>query len=384
MKILMTLAVFTFYTTLALNTVTIKWNNDTVITENKDLPLADQKIQVALLLDTSNSMDGLIEQAKSRLWNIVNTLATLKYEGKSPTIEIALYEYGNERLSQKENYVKQITPLTTDLDWISEKLFALKTNGGNEYCGAVIKHAQESLDWNDGKHDIKLIYIAGNEPFNQGPIHYTESIAEAVSNNIYVNTILCGHGGESIGWKKAASLGQGKLFIIDSDKEIVYIDTPFDDAIGELNIRLNSTYISYGIYGEDKKQNQFTQDTNAKSKGQGNMVERTISKSKNVYSNADWDIVDQYKEDEKIVLKLEKKDLPQELQNKTNDELKIAIEAKIKERKAIQEEINTLSKKRQSYIDQNMRDNTQDNDLGIAMKKSILDLATKLGYRIEE
>jgi hypothetical protein len=46
------------------------------------------KIQVALLLDTSNSMDGLIEQAKSRLWNIVNTLTTLKYNGKTPEIRI--------------------------------------------------------------------------------------------------------------------------------------------------------------------------------------------------------------------------------------------------------------------------------------------------------
>ena len=93
------------------------------------------KIQVALLLDTSNSMDGLIEQAKSRLWNIVNTLTTLKYDGKTPDIEISLYEYGNSGLSQRENYIKQITPLSTDLDLISEKLFALRTNGGEEYCG---------------------------------------------------------------------------------------------------------------------------------------------------------------------------------------------------------------------------------------------------------
>ena len=40
------------------------------------------KIQVAILLDTSGSMQGLIEQAKSRLWNIVNTLTTLKYKGR--------------------------------------------------------------------------------------------------------------------------------------------------------------------------------------------------------------------------------------------------------------------------------------------------------------
>ena len=50
--------------------------------ENKNVnfskPDEDTKIQVALLLDTSNSMDGLIEQAKSRLWNIVNNLTKLK------------------------------------------------------------------------------------------------------------------------------------------------------------------------------------------------------------------------------------------------------------------------------------------------------------------
>ena len=51
---------------------------------------AENTIQVAILLDTSSSMDGLIDQAKSRLWNIVNTLTTLKYKGKAPKIEIAL------------------------------------------------------------------------------------------------------------------------------------------------------------------------------------------------------------------------------------------------------------------------------------------------------
>ena len=59
----------------------------------KPIAAENTKIQVALLLDTSSSMDGLIDQAKSRLWNIVNTLTTLKYDGKTPDIEIALYEY---------------------------------------------------------------------------------------------------------------------------------------------------------------------------------------------------------------------------------------------------------------------------------------------------
>ncbi len=35
-------------------------------------------IKIALLLDTSGSMSGLIEQAKSQLWTIVNELAFAK------------------------------------------------------------------------------------------------------------------------------------------------------------------------------------------------------------------------------------------------------------------------------------------------------------------
>ncbi len=95
------------------------------------------RIQVAILLDTSSSMDGLIEQAKSRLWNIVNTLTTLRYKGEIPQIEIALYEYGNDRLKERDSYIRQVAPLTTNLDLISEKLFSLTTYGGLEYCGGL-------------------------------------------------------------------------------------------------------------------------------------------------------------------------------------------------------------------------------------------------------
>jgi len=35
-------------------------------------PEIKKKVQVAILFDTSNSMDGLIDQAKSRIWSIVN------------------------------------------------------------------------------------------------------------------------------------------------------------------------------------------------------------------------------------------------------------------------------------------------------------------------
>jgi len=36
-------------------------------------------------------------------------------------------------LSPTEGFVRLVTPLTNDLDKISEELFKLKTNGGSEY-----------------------------------------------------------------------------------------------------------------------------------------------------------------------------------------------------------------------------------------------------------
>lgn len=340
------------------------------------------KIQVALLLDTSNSMDGLIDQAKSRLWNIVNTLTTLKYEGKTPEIEIALYEYGNDGLAEASDYIRQVTPLTTDLDLISEKLFALRTNGGKEYCGAVIKDATLKLAWKDGKSDMKLIYISGNEPFDQGKTHYKEAISEALKKGIYINTIFCGNQQEGIQsfWKDGADVGQGKYFNIDSNAKVIYIATPYDEQITKCNTRLNTTYVGYGSKGVDKKRSQEVEDANAQSISKANFAERSVSKSKEVYKNESWDLVDKAKTDATVIEKIKKEDLPKELQGKTKDELKTFIAEKTKEREQIQKEMAELAKKRQKYIDEEAIKTKSKDDLGNAISVSIVSLAKTKGY----
>ena len=51
-------------------------------------------VQIAILLDTSNSMDGLIGQAKTQLWNVVNEFVRAKKDGRPPAVQVALFEYG--------------------------------------------------------------------------------------------------------------------------------------------------------------------------------------------------------------------------------------------------------------------------------------------------
>lgn len=344
----------------------------------------ENKIQVALLLDTSNSMDGLIDQAKSRLWNIVNTLTTLKYDGKAPQIEIALYEYGNDGI-RDENFIRQVTPLTQDLDLVSEKLFALRTNGGSEYCGAVIRDATMNLNWDKNDKSMKLIYIAGNEPFDQGRINYKETISSAKAKKIYTNTIFCGDRNEGIQsfWQNGAVTGDGKYFNIDSDRKVIYIETPYDIRISECNTKLNDTYIYYGSRGSEYKTKQMMQDKNAEVQSISNAVERTVAKSKkNAYKNDHWDLVDKAEKDVDFVTTIKESELPAELKGKSKEELKKAVSLKSTERGKIQKEIEDLSKKRQDYIDREMkkRGSADSDDLGKAIEKSILELAKKNGY----
>ena len=342
------------------------------------------KIQVAILLDTSGSMQGLIEQTKSRLWNIVNTLTTLKYQGKSPSIEIALYEYGSYEIKNSE-YIRQVAPLTADLDLISEKLFALRAGGSEEYCGAVIDKAVRSLEWGNNETDIKLIYIAGNEVFTQGRISYKTAIQSALNKNIYVNTIHCGDPETGIRdlWRDAAIRGQGKFFNINSNVRVRHVVTPYDDRISHYNSRLNDTYLSFGHKGHEKKENQARQDMNAKSISGANYAERAVSKSKSVYNNSSWDLVDKMKEDSNALAAISNDELPSELKDKSDAEIKKIVSEKEKERVTIQKEIAELAKKRQAYIDEELKKDGDEDDLGNAINRSIVDFANKKGYTVE-
>ncbi len=343
-----------------------------------------RKIQVAVLFDASNSMDGLLDQAKSRLWNIVNELSTLRAEGQIPTIEISLYKYGHDDLSSGSNYVQQLVPLTTDLDLISKNLFGITTNGGSEYCGAVISASLGELNWSQNPTDLKMIYIAGNEPFNQGTVFYKTVCSTAASRNIFVNTIYCGPYDQGVKefWYDGAQIGKGDYFNIDANKEVVHIDTPYDQKINAYNDSLNHTYIGYGNQGIERKVAQEKEDQNAIIQSPSAITERSIVKSKKVYNNASWDIVDAEIEG-KDITKLANDELPDELKNKTDEEKKAFIEKKKSEREAYQAQIAQLAKDRQAFIETELKKKSaqgQADDFGTSVNTSILKKGESIGF----
>jgi hypothetical protein len=337
-------------------------------------PPKKQQIMLALLLDTSNSMDGLIDQAKSQLWKIVNELAQAKCgDGAAPDIQIALYEYGNSGLPVTSGYIRQVSPFTTDLDVVSEKLFALRTNGGDEYCGQVIKTSLNELAWSSSSEDLKMIFIAGNEAFNQGHVPFSQACALAKEKGVVVNTIFCGNLNEGIEtfWKQGADLTSGNYMSINQDERTVYIATPFDDQIDAMNDKLNATYVYYGKDGESKKQLQSYQDANAESYSKSNKVERAVSKSSHAYKNSTWDLVDAAKEDEKAITQAKEQELPKEMRGMTVEQRKAYIKTKTAERENIQAQIMTLNKQRTEYIAKQAPAKANDKTLDAAMINAV-------------
>ena len=346
-----------------------------------------RKIQLVILFDTSNSMDGLLEQAKSRLWEIVNETSELRHSGEIPILEIAMYDYGNDGIRNK-NYVRKQLDFTTDLDMVSKKLFGLRTNGGSEYCGTVIKDALLELDWSNDSRDLKMVYIAGNERFNQGPVNYKEVCKMAMDNDVVVNTIYCGNRDQGIKefWMDGASCSNGDYFNINSNERVVFIPTPYDDQINKLSGEVNSTYVSYGSIGTERKALQVEQDEMAMEQAPAVASMRAKAKASSNYNNARWDLVDAFIADSTIIQKIDKKDLPKDLQGKSEEELNKYVELKIKERKEIQEQISELSVKRDAFIKEERAKDKSDkkDDFGTAVNKSIKERAVNKGFEGNE
>ncbi len=316
-------------------------------------PFARNRIQVALLLDTSNSMDGLIDQAKSQLWKMVNELAKTAKEGEDPQIEISLFEYGNDRLDAVKGYIRKVSRLTIDLEFVSDRLFELKTKGGSEFCGWAIKDAVEILDWSDNPNDLKIIFIAGNEEFTQGKIDYKLACQKAKEKGIIINTIHCGDYDTGVRhmWGDGAACSGGKYMNIDQSKKVVHIPTPYDDKVLELNKKLNETYIGYGNLGSSRKTMQELNDVKSESYSSANTRTRAFYKTKSNYKNETWDLVDATETNyDEVIKKVGDKELPKEMQELSDQERKKYIEDKRAERKKLQILLKGLEKNVDEFI----------------------------------
>lgn len=361
-------------------------NGNTLEVEIGDDKEKDDRVpvDVAILLDTSNSMDGLISQARNQLWQIVTRLSETEKDGRKPALRVSVFEYGNTRLPATENYLRQVLPLSDDLDKVSEALFALTTNGGDEYCGAVIGEAVKRLDWSSDSDAYKSIFIAGNEAFTQGQISYLNTCADAKEKNIIVNTIHCGDHSTGVNgmWADGAEKGGGKNFNIDQDQKRVSIPCPQDKILIELNTKLNKTYLWFGSKKSrgSNSRRQIAQDAEAFN-GWGSGYKRSLSKASGIYDNRSRDLVDGASSGSIEIESLDAELLPEEMQKLNVEERKKYVADNAAKRKEIQEQIKQVAKDREAYLKTQLaKDGKDKNTLGDVIVEALDEQLDDLGF----
>ena len=346
-------------------------------------------VQIAILLDTSNSMDGLINQVRTKLWKIVSEFTSAERKGSAPEIQVALYEYGNDGLDREKGYIRQVVPFTTKLDEISSQLFSLRTNGGSEYCGWVMKDALEHLGWLDYDDVYKAVFIAGNEPFTQGPVDFRPQAQALAQKGIFVNTIFCGNKQEGIAtqWKTAADLSGGDYSNIDQDAQQVYITAPQDSEIQRLNSQLQSSAIPYGEAGsvsvKTRSETMKLESRSAPAAAKGISFNRSLYESSmsGAAAASSWDAASAVETGKMKASDLEVGKLPAELQKLSPAERKEYLDKKVSERKVLRQKINALQQERKQYMEEQAKQ--QDPETGSfdsAVISAIRKQAVKRGF----
>jgi len=150
---------------------------------------AAPSIEIGLLLDSSGSMSGLINQTRNKVWKLMNELDKARKDGEVPEVKIGLYSYGNGTHPDAVKEIVKISGLTTDHDTLSEEFFKLQASGGSELAGTVVIQALSDLQFTEDA-DFKAIYLAGNETLKQGDITIEDAAKEAVDKDVLLNTIL--------------------------------------------------------------------------------------------------------------------------------------------------------------------------------------------------
>ena len=102
----LTLASLVYYPQLMAKNIPIDTSTNQHLVANER-----PKIDVVFVLDTTGSMDGLIQTAKEKIWSIATTMASAQ---QAPEIRIGLVAYRD----RGDSYVTKVVDLSADLDSI--------------------------------------------------------------------------------------------------------------------------------------------------------------------------------------------------------------------------------------------------------------------------
>jgi hypothetical protein len=346
---------------------------DTVATDG-----SRRDVDLVIALDVSGSMEGLIESAKQRLWDITNELAQAR---PVPALRVAILSYGRPSYGEQSGYVRVDLPFTADLDAANATLFAFRTDGGDEYVARAIQTSLDKLQWSQRPDALQVVFVAGNESAEQDPqLTLERATGAAARRGIVVNAIFCGSDNDAAarGWQRVAASTNGLYASIDQNSAAVAnVATPFDARLAALNDELNSTYIAFGNAGESGRANQVAQDSNAATMSPAAAASRTVAKAGVLY-RSEWDLVDAVQSG-KALADIPAAELPAEMQAMEPERREAYVREATARRQDMQRQIGELAAERSRYIAEQKSDGATAG-LDAAILEGIREVAATKGF----
>jgi len=349
---------------------------------------------IAILLDTSGSMQGLINQVRDGLWQTLNNLGKVTKDGKEAEVRLALFEYGSGVVPEETGFIQLLSPLTTDHTLLAGKLFATEAKGGSEYSGLAISRATSDLKWGQLEGDFKSIILAGNETIFQGPKDPIEATSEARAEEIIVNTVFAGSetivpfgggfgGGNGcvfcppptspqppsptdpvpssifLEWRSLAKDGAGVSLSIDANRSLPYVESPFDAEIIKLTEAVNTTFLPFGPNGQSEFDRMINLDRQIRSSGAGSYMDWGSYQGGNFgqQNQSKWDLVSASKNEGFGINLIKETDLPKKMQGKSTFEKLEFIRGLREKRDVLQGNIEALQVKRSEFVAEVHRQN---------------------------
>lgn len=186
-------------------------------------------VQVVLALDASGSMDRLFQAVANSLEELLRTLGECRVNGQAASVNVGIVVYGH---SSGDGAPFELTPFSLELENMRDKVRSINCDGVYENCGEAIDFAVKNYPWNKRRRRqlLKVLFIAGNESFDQGAVNYRDALAAAQEQGIIVNTIHCGNPNPE--WRSAARMGGGEGLTFAMDE--VAPDAAHRTSTGEL------------------------------------------------------------------------------------------------------------------------------------------------------
>lgn len=307
-------------------------------------------VEVVFVLDTTGSMDGLLEAAKQKVWAVANEIARGK---PSPRVRMGLVGYRDKG----DDYLTRVHPLTDDLDETYSHLLALRAGGGGdgpEHVVAALSDAVDKMSWSSDPKALKLVYLVGDAPphFDYAEAPKLEPLLQrAVRRGIVFNAIQCGSDSQTQeSWQRIARLGEGKYLAIAHDGGVASVSTPFDEKLAKLDRALDATSVSYGRHKAKAEARR------ARAAGLSYAAAPAAAADRASFMAA----AESFRDEEDLgaaaasgkldLAKVNEAELPDDWKGLSADERKAKAGALNAEREKLRREIEALSKKRADFL----------------------------------